>query len=403
MIDSHSIRKNIPALANGVAYLDSASTTLKPQTVIDAMNAYYQEFPANVHRGVYHMSERATAAYEHAREQVQHFVNARFPEEIIFTSGTTESLNMAARMCAQSMRKGDSVLLTYFEHHSNIVPWQLIAQEKGVELLYLPVTENGEIDVEAFDRIIKPNTKILAVTHISNASGIVSPLSQLVAKARAHGMRVIVDGAQSAPHMPIDVQALDVDFFACSAHKMLGPTGVGLLYIRKELHDSIEPVVGGGSMIREVSLHSSTWADAPAKFEAGTPNIAGVIGFGAAVSYLHSFGMDAVNAYITQLSKKLYTTLESLPYIHILGSSSHEHQHGIASFIMDGVHPHDVATILDQEHLAVRAGHHCAQPLMKLWGVPATTRASLYIYNTTEDIERLKYALEKVYSIFHRN
>lgn len=402
MIDASSIKKTIPALRSGVTYLDNAATTLKPQAVIDAMNAYYEEFPANVHRGVYKMSERATEAYEHAREEVQRFVHARFPEEIIFTSGTTQSLNMAAQMCAQSMRKGDSVLLTQFEHHSNIVPWQLIAKEKGIELLYLPVTPEGEIDVAAFDTVVTPRTKVLAVTHISNASGAFSPLESLIKKARAHGMRVIVDGAQSAPHIPINVQELDVDFFACSAHKMLGPTGVGLLYIRKELHDSLEPVVGGGSMIREVSLYSSTWADAPAKFEAGTPNIAGVIGFGAAATYLRTLGMDTVDMMITQLSHTLYSSLESLPYITILGPRDHSIQHGIASFVMDGVHPHDIATILDNENIAVRAGHHCAQPLMKLWKVPATTRASLYIYNTEEDVAKLIEGLKKAYSIFHK-
>lgn len=397
-----SLRADIPILNSGIVYLDSAATTLKPRAVIDVMNQYYLDYPANVHRGVYRLSEQATEAFEHARESARQFFGARDTSEIIFTSGTTQSLNMAAQFCGQLLTPGDSVLLSPFEHHSNIVPWQLLAKERGITLLFLPVTPEGTLDIDACERIITPRTRVLSITHVSNASGAVTDLQRLIAMVKARHMIVVVDGAQSAPHMPINLTDLDVDFFACSAHKMLGPTGVGLLYIRKELHDQLEPVVGGGSMIREVTLEQSTWAEAPAKFEAGTPNIAGVIGFGAALNYLSHIDMRAAHAYIERLSTLLYSSLDALPFVQMHGPHHHQTQHSIASFSIDGVHPHDVASILDAHHIAVRAGHHCAQPLMALWNVPATTRASLYLYNTEEDIDRLVTGLHTVYSTFHR-
>lgn len=403
MRDISSMRADIPALRSGLVYLDNAATTLKPQAVIDSMNAYYSDYPANVHRGVYSISERATGEFESAREAVQHFFNARFPEEIIFTSGTTQSLNVASRLVGQILQPGDSVLLSQFEHHSNIIPWQLLAKEKGITLQYLPLTETGVLDIDAWDRIVTDHTKILSITHLSNASGALTDLAELTKRAHARGMLVIVDGAQSAPHMTVDVQALDIDMFACSAHKMLGPTGTGLLYMRKELHARFEPVIGGGSMIAEVSLYDATWAESPAKYEAGTPNIAGVIGWGAAIEYINSFGIAHIETHISALSAYMYDQLATLPFVRVYGPTNPEDRHSIASFGVEGVHPHDVATILDSHNIAVRAGHHCAQPLMKHWNVPATTRASLYAYNTREDIDALISALHTAYNTFHRD
>lgn len=387
---------DFPALAHGVHYLDNASTTLKPQSVLDAMNAYYTEYPANVHRGIYDWSEQASIEYEAVREQVRAFVNAASTKEVIFTSGTTQSLNVAARLLVQDLAPGDAVLLTRFEHHANLIPWQILAAEHELELHFVEPDAAQQITADMVAAAMTPRTRVVALTHMSNVTGTVLPIAEITALAHTQDALVVVDAAQSAAHMPLDVQVLDVDFLALSAHKLFGPTGVGVLYGKQALLERYEPVVGGGSMIHDVELTHSTWADLPLKFEPGTPNIAGVLGFGAALKYMQHIGADTIHRTTHDLATQLSTTLRALDGVQLYATNNSP----VASFTVDGVHPHDLASVLNNRQVAVRAGHHCAQPLMKFWGIPATTRASLAFYNTAEDITHLADGIQHAQSLF---
>lgn len=381
--------KDFPLVNKKTSYLDNASTTLKPQSVIDAVEEYYREYSVNVHRGIYALSEHASEKYEAVREQVRSLINAQHQEEIIFTSGTTHSLNLAARLLTQDLSEGDEIILTQIEHHANLIPWQIVASEKKLTLKFLELQENGELDASHLETLITDKTQILAVTHISNVSGYISPIQELTKIAHMHDVRVVVDAAQSVPHMPVDVQELDVDMLAFSGHKMCGPTGVGVLYGKRELLEQLEPVFGGGSMISEVDFDRSSWADLPLKFEPGTPNIAGVLGLGAAIGYLQNIGLANIWQHEQELSRYAAEQLSAIDGLTLYRPKNADVASGIFSFTLDGIHPHDVASVLDNEGVMVRAGHHCAQPLMKLWNVPATTRASLYFTNTTKDVDRL--------------
>lgn len=388
-------RKQFPILRNNLIYLDNASTTLKPQSVIDAINEYYTKYSVNVHRGIYELSEHASQEYEAVRTQVQQFIGAAAPEEIIFTSGTTHSLNLAARLLAQQLEKGDEIILTRVEHHANIIPWQLVAAERGCTLKYLELNDNDEIDPEELSSLISPRSKILALTHMSNASGYIPPVRELIDIAHNANMLVVLDAAQSVPHMPTNVQELDCDLLAFSAHKMYGPTGTGVLYGKRALLEQCEPVFGGGSMIDEVYDQRSTWAPLPLKFEPGTPNIAGVIGLGAAITFVESIGIENSMQHEQVLTNYALDQLEQIDEITVRGPLHRKTHGGIISFVSNTIHPHDIATILDQEHIAVRAGHHCAQPLMRAWNIPATTRISFALYNTTAEIDALVAGIAK--------
>lgn len=393
------LKKDFPFLKTGVAYLDNASTTQKPECVIDAMDAYYRS-AANVHRGIYTWSEGATAQYEAVRDQVCELIHAEAREEIIFTSGATQSLNMAAYLVAQTLKPGDEIIVTPLEHHSNLVPWQLIAAEKQCTIVSLPLRDDDTLHVDDLKKAITKKTRVLAMTHVSNASGYIVPVAEFARVAHKHDMFVVVDAAQSVPHMPVNVRDLGADFMAFSAHKMCGPTGVGVLYGKRALLEKLEPVMGGGSMIEEVEISHSTWAALPAKFEAGTPNIAGVIGFGAALTYLAEIGMHNIAVYVDDLYDYACKQLSSVYGVTLYGPKKRALRQSILSFTVEGIHPHDIASILNDEGIAVRAGHHCAQPLMREWCVPATTRASLYFYNTREDVDRLIEGIKKAQSIF---
>lgn len=389
-----NIRTDFPLLQQGTIYLDNAATSLTPLPVIDAITEYYRDYGVNVHRGIYKASEKASAAFEQTRTQVQKFINAVHVEEIIFTSGTTHSLNTIARSLGQLLEPGDEIIITEIEHHANIVPWQILAQEKKLKLKYLALDDKGLINPEQLDELITKKTKILSVAHISNASGYELPVMELINRAKKHQLYTIVDAAQSIPHFPVDVQQLDADFLVFSAHKMCGPTGVGVLYGKKELLNKLEPPFGGGSMIDQVNMETCSWAELPLKFEPGTPNIAGVIGFGRAIRYINEIGLDNIYKYVNELSQYAISELQKNQAITIHGPIDLPNN-GIISFSVARVHPHDLAAILDQDNIAVRAGHHCAQPLMKHWQVPATTRASLYFYNTPDDVDKLTAGIQK--------
>ena len=406
MYDIEAIRQQFPILQRQVhgkplVYLDSAATSQKPLAVIDAMDRYYREYNANVHRGVHTLSEEATAAYEGARKRIARFINARSPRELIYTRNATEAINLVAATWGRAnLTPNDAVLITEMEHHSNIVPWQILRDQIGFELRAVPVTDEGYLDMDAFDRLLDERVKLVAVTHMSNVLGTINPIAEMTAKAHAVGALVLVDGAQSVPHMPVDVQALDIDFLAFSAHKMAGPTGIGALWARRELLEAMPPYMGGGDMIAFVSLERSTWADLPHKFEAGTPAIAEAIGFGAAVDFLSELGMENVRAHEIEITEYALEALSEVPGLRLLGPRKAADKGGVAAFVLDGVHPHDIASILDAEGVAVRAGHHCAQPLMQRYNVPATTRASFYVYTTREEIDRLVEALHVVRKVF---
>lgn len=384
-----AIRADFPALRFGVAYLDNAATTLKPQQMIDAITEYYSDYPANVHRGIYAMSENATAHFEVARETAQQFINAATPEEIIFTSGTTHSINLVARLLAQRCERGDEIILSTIEHHANILPWQLIAQERGLKLQYLQPTPDHLIDPQQLTTLITPQTKILSISHRSNVTGYTPPVQELIRIAHKHGMLVVVDGAQQVAHERVNVQELDADFYVFSGHKICGPTGVGVLYGKRALLESLHPVFGGGHMIDEVHHNHSTYAPLPTKFEPGTPPIASAIGMGAAITYLNTLGMDNIQTRVSELTQYALNKLQTIHGLMLYGPTDYAQRSGILSFTLDGVHPHDVASVLDHHNVAVRAGHHCAQLLLRSWGVNATTRVSIYFYNTTTDIDRL--------------
>ena len=406
MTDLSGLRDDFPILAreldgNRFVYLDSAATTQKPVQVLDAMDRYYRMHNANVHRGAYRVAEEATAAYEGARATVARFVNAASAREVVFTRGTTTSINFVAfGWGLYHLREGDRIVLTDLEHHANIVPWQLVARHTGAELAYLPLTDDFRIDDAAIGGVIDERTRVVAVSGMSNVVGSIGPIAPIVAAARAVGALTVVDAAQSVPHMPCDVQAMGADFVAFGAHKMLGPTGVGALWGRMERFEEMEPAEGGGEMIRDVARFDSTWADIPHRFEAGTPPIAEAVGFGAAVDYLDGIGMEAVRSHEMALTGYALKRLAEVPDLTVFGPSDPEVRGGAISFTVADIHPHDLATILDHHGVAVRAGHHCARPLHRILDVPATARASLYVYNGRDDIDVLIDALFDARRVF---
>jgi cysteine desulfurase/selenocysteine lyase len=397
------IRADFPVLGRSVngqslVYLDSAASALKPRQVIDAVEQVYRDMPANVHRGVHTLSREATAAYEGARETVRGFLNASRVEEIVFTSGTTAAINLAARSWgASQLHAGDEILLSHMEHHSNIVPWKMLSEEKGLVLKIIPVTDCGELDMEAFKKLLGPRTKLVAVTHISNALGTINPIKEIIDAAHAHGALALIDAAQSVACTPIDVQALDCDFLAFSGHKIFGPTGIGVLYAKAELLEEMPPFMGGGDMILSVSFEEICYNCPPYRFEAGTPNIAGAVGLGRAIEYVQEIGFDWIEAHEQELLSEATKRLEGIDGLRIVGTA--EKKAAVISFVMDGIHPHDIGSIFDSCGVAIRAGHHCAQPVMTRFGLPATARAAFSIYNTRDDIDRLVAAIHKVKEI----
>jgi cysteine desulfurase / selenocysteine lyase len=402
-MDAKEVRKLFPILnqeVNGkpLVYLDSAATSQKPLPVIEALDQYYREYNSNVHRGVHTLGTKATDAYEGAREKVRKFINAKSIEEIIFTRGTTTAINtVAASYGRANLREGDEIVITYMEHHSNIIPWQQVAKQTGATLKYIPLQEDGSISLEEVEKTVTPNTKVVSVMQVSNVLGAINPIKEIAKIAHKNGAIMVVDGAQSAPHMKIDVQELDCDFLAFSGHKMCGPTGIGVLYGKKELLEKMEPVEFGGEMIDFVGLYESTWKELPWKFEGGTPIIAGAIGLGAAIDFLEQIGLDHIAAHEHKLAQYALEQMSTIEGLTIYGPKERA---GLVTFNIDDVHPHDVATVLDAEGIAVRAGHHCAQPLMKWLNVSATARASFYLYNTEEDIDKLVVALKKTKEYF---
>ncbi|WHY23720.1 cysteine desulfurase SufS [Bacillus halotolerans] len=397
------IREQFPILhqqVNGhdLVYLDSAATSQKPRAVIETLDKYYNQYNSNVHRGVHTLGTRATDGYEGAREKVRKFINAKSMAEVIFTKGTTTSLNMVALSYARAnLKPGDEVVITYMEHHANIIPWQQAVKATGATLKYIPLQEDGTISLDDVRATVTSNTKIVAVSHVSNVLGTINPIKEMAKIAHDNGAVIVVDGAQSAPHMKIDVQDLDCDFFALSSHKMCGPTGVGVLYGKKALLENMEPAEFGGEMIDFVGLYESTWKELPWKFEAGTPIIAGAIGLGAAIDFLEEIGLDEISRHEHKLAAYALERFRQLDGVTVYGP---EERAGLITFNLDDVHPHDVATVLDAEGIAVRAGHHCAQPLMKWLDVTATARASFYLYNTEEEIDKLVEALQKTKEYF---
>lgn len=376
----------------GLVYLDNAATTQKPVQVLQAVEHYYKKDNANVHRGVHTLAERATAAYEGVRQKVADFIHAKSTKEILFTRGTTTSLNWVARFAEEMLKPGDQVIISIMEHHSNIIPWQEACRRTGAKLDYIYL-KDGELDMEGLRDLIGPKTRFVSLAHVSNVIGVVNPIKEIAQLAHAVGAYMVVDGAQSTPHMVIDVQDLDVDFFAFSAHKMMGPTGVGVLYGKEEILEIMSPVEFGGEMIDFVRQQSASWKELPWKFEAGTPNIAGVIGLGAAIDYLTEIGMDAISAHELELMEYVFPKLQGIPGLTIYGSQDLAKRTGVISFNIDNLHPHDVATALDYQGVAVRAGHHCAQPLIAHLGASSTARASFYIYNSREDCDKLIQAI----------
>jgi cysteine desulfurase/selenocysteine lyase len=394
--DLGKVRWDFPALQQRVhgrplAYLDNAATAQKPHQVIEAVSRFYRRDNANVHRGAHALAERATAAYEGARERVRAFISASSAREIVFLRGTTEAINLLANGLGQGMRAGDEVVLTTMEHHANIVPWQLLRKRAGIRLRVLPITAAGELALDRLGGLINARTRLLSLTHVSNVLGTINPVAEIARIAHARGVPVLIDGAQAVPHLRVDVQALDCDYYCFSGHKMFGPTGIGVLYGRGALLRALPPFMGGGEMIRRVSFEQTLFADPPHRFEAGTQHIAGAVGLAAAIDYLNGLDREAAGRHERDLLAYATACLRELPGVRILGESSH--RVAVISFVLDGVHPHDLGTILDHKGVAVRAGHHCAMPLMDFYGLPATTRASLAFYNTREDIDQLAEAV----------
>ncbi|HEL2219092.1 TPA: cysteine desulfurase [Streptococcus suis] len=404
-MDLERIRKDFSILDQVVndeplVYLDNAATTQKPQQVLDVLTDYYQKDNANVHRGVHTLSERATARYEAARQKVADFIQAKSSKEILFTRGTTTSLNWVAQFAREILQPDQEVIISVQEHHSNIIPWQQACQQIGAKLRYVPL-KDGELDVDSLKSMLSEKTKFVSLAHVSNVLGGVVPIGEIAELVHQVGAYLVVDGAQSVPHMAVNVQELDVDFFAFSGHKMVGPTGIGILYGKEELLNLMSPVEFGGEMIDFVYEQSATWKELPWKFEAGTPNIAGAIGLGAAVDYLTEIGMDAIQAHEAELVDYVFPKLQAIPGLTIYGSQDLSKRTGVIAFNLDDLHPHDVATALDYEGVAVRAGHHCAQPLLRYLQVPATVRASFYIYNTKADCDKLVEAIIKTKEFFN--
>ncbi|HEX3275860.1 MAG TPA: cysteine desulfurase [Gemmatimonadales bacterium] len=403
-LDVARVRDDFPILAREVrgkplVYLDNAATSQKPHAVIDAITRFYAFENANIHRGVHYLSERATVAYDEVRRRVARFLNAATPDEVVFTRGTTEAINLVAQSWGRTtLRPGDEILISGMEHHANIVPWHLVAGQTGAVVRAVPLTDDGELDLAGFDRLLTERTRLLAVVHVSNALGTINPVRWLVGRARERGIVTLIDGAQSVPHLPIDVQALGCDFFAFSGHKVYGPTGVGVLYGRADRLAAMPPWQGGGDMIESVTLERSTFAPPPARFEAGTPMIAEVMGLGAALEYLEGLGSAAVGAWEEELLGYATERLREIEGVRLIGSA--REKAAVLSFVVDGVHPHDVGAVLDDDGIAIRAGHHCAQPVMRRFQVPATARASFAFYNTRAEVDALARAVARVRAVF---
>jgi len=402
--DIEKIRADFPVLRQKVhghplVYFDNAATAQKPRIVLDAIQSFYVDYCANIHRGVHYLSEQATSLYESARGRIARFINASAPEEIIFVRGTTEGINLVASTFGRTrVGEGDEVVITEMEHHSNIVPWQMLCEEKGAKLRVVPMDDRGELRMEEYARLLNGRTKLVAVSHVSNALGTVNDLPQMIRHAHDRGIPVVVDGAQSVPHLKVDVRKLDADFYAFSGHKLYGPTGVGVLYGKRALLEAMPPYQGGGHMIHTVTFEKTTYGELPHKFEAGTAHIAGGIGLGAAVDYLEAQGLERLLAYEDELLAYAEKALAQVPGVRPVGTA--RHKASVVSFLVGDVHPHDVGTILDQEGIAIRVGHHCAQPVMEHYRVPATCRASLAFYNTREEVDALCRGLRKVKEVF---
>ena len=403
-LDVIRVRQDFPILQRAVrgkplVYLDSAATTQKPKQVLDVLANYYAQQYANIHRGVYVLSAEATAAYDEARRKVQHFVNARSAQEVIFTRNSTESINLVAHSFGrENVGPGDEVLITHMEHHANIVPWQLLCERSGARLRVAPINDQGELLMDEFAQCLNARTKLVAIVHLSNSLGTINPVSEVIQLAHQQDVPVLIDGSQAAYHMPIDVQALDCDFYVFTGHKLYGPTGIGVLYGRERLLDSMPPFLGGGDMIRSVTFDKTTYADLPDKFEAGTPHIAGAIGLGAAVDYLTALGFDKISNHESQLLDYGTAALSAIPGLQLIGTA--RNKASILSFVLEGAHPHDIGTIVDMEGVSIRTGHHCTQPLMDRFGIPATASASIAMYNTRQEIDQLVHALHRVREMF---
>jgi cysteine desulfurase/selenocysteine lyase len=403
-LDIEKIRADFPILHQMVhgkplVYLDNAATSQKPRAVIDAITRYYEGTNSNIHRGVHFLSEHATAEYEAARETAQKFVNAAKAHEIIFVRGTTEGINLVAQTYGRAqIHQGDEVLITAMEHHSNIVPWQILCEERGAKLRVAPINDNGELLLDEFARLLGPRTKLAAFTHVSNALGTINPVKRMIELAHAKNIPVLIDGAQAAPHIAVDVQALDCDFYTFSGHKVYGPTGIGVLYGKTALLEAMPPYQGGGDMISSVTFEKTTYNKLPYKFEAGTPDIAGVIGLGAALNYVNGLGIENIAAHEHELLTYATEKISAIPGVSLIGTA--KERAGVISFVVEGVHPHDVGTILDQEGIAIRTGHHCSQPVMERFGIPATARASFAVYNTFGEIDALVRGIGKVREVF---
>jgi len=403
-LDVGRIRQDFPIFRRSIrgkrlVFLDTAASAQKPRSVMDAERGVYETSYANVHRGVYWLSQQATGEFESAREKVRRLLNARETREIVFVRGATEAINLVAQGFGRALLSaGDEVLISHMEHHSNIVPWQMLRDEKGVQLRVAPIDDDGELDLDAFEKLIGPRTKLIAVTHVANALGTVVPVEKVIRSARQRGIPVLIDGCQAVPHMAVDVQALDCDFYVFSGHKLYGPTGIGVLYGKAELLQAMPPWQGGGDMIRSVTFEKTEYNELPWKFEAGTPNIIGAVGLGAAIDYVHSIGYDAIESHEADLLAYALRELSKINSVRIIGRP--RHRSGVISFALGDVHPHDIGTILDQDGICVRAGHHCAQPTMDRFGVSATARASFGIYNDRDDVDALVAGLGKVQEMF---
>jgi cysteine desulfurase/selenocysteine lyase len=401
--DVQKVRRDFPILHQKVhgkplVYLDNAATTQKPLSVIEAIGNYYRHDNSNIHRGVHTLSERATEAYENVREAARKFLNAASTKEIIFVRGTTEAINLVAQSYGRkNVGSGDEIVITAMEHHSNIVPWQLLCEEKGAKLRVAPINDHGELLLEEFEKLLNPKTKIVAIAHLSNALGTINPVREMIRMAHAHTIPVLVDGAQAAPRLQVDVQALDCDFYALSGHKLYGPTGIGILYGKTKLLEAMPPFQGGGDMIASVTFEKTVYNRLPYKFEAGTPNIADTIGLGAAIEYLNHLGLDEIERHEADLLAYATKSVGSIPGVRIVGTA--KEKAGVLSFVMGEIHPHDIGTILDTEGIAIRTGHHCAQPVMQRFGIPATARASFGLYNTREEIDALVAGIHKVQEV----
>jgi len=404
LVDIESIRAQFPILkreVNGkpLIYFDNGATSQKPQSVIDAITHYYEHENSNIHRGVHTLSQEATSAYEEVRKKVQKFINAEHEHEVIFTSGTTGSINLVASSFGESLvRKGDEILITAMEHHSNIVPWQMLCERKGAHLKVVPISQEGEIDIEEYKKLIGPKTELISLVHVSNSLGTINPIKEMIDIAHAENIPVMIDGAQAVHHTPVDVQELDADFYVFSAHKMYGPTGVGVLYGKEELLNDMAPYQGGGDMIKNVTFEKTIYNDLPHKFEAGTPNIAGGIGLGAAIDFINSIGFDFIMKHEAELARFATSQLQDIEGLKFIGTA--KERAGLVSFVLDGIHPYDTGVILDKLGLALRTGHHCTQPVMTFFQVPGTVRASFAVYNTKQEVARLVEGIDRVKRMF---